>query len=536
MVCFLGSGRTIHIYGWGLRHNLLQLAPYIAGDVTPIYQSVLAWCYIALVIIFVISGMFLKGKKGMILMSLAGLSYVVYVSIAIYVVTTNRLADFNIALQGYSTIQQQIGSIVVNARLETGFYMAYIAGTACFVLGLLRDIIQGKLKTPRRYAIILLHQRQINQEMTDMQETWEKAYANLENFMQAHPEIKLDVARICVPGDVRSRFWRLFESAGKALLREYFPAVKNNIEKLSCNYVNLKKEVKTQLNMKDNTSFSHCENFMCRPSDVLVKGRQGNALINLLNSNADFPELKTSAAKTIETIFASQCRCGYEDWVCLALLKLLRASRLLGVKFQKLSPTYILDFSPVEIPAPIDLDTFPNRDDSETLIMPIDFIAEAKACFVGFKMNIVSFQDSKSPAAKLSLNREWIPNGVLGRSLTGMTLIYISHSPKDIALVSDKLRICRPDLILECRWKADWFSQKNLSDIRSHHDALNPRLGTFIISNEVVSEELSGEISGALTHADSPADGTQSPKSDITLLNVGFDINRLQPLVDAITA
>ncbi len=144
---FLGSGRTIHIYGWGLRHNLLQLAPYIAGDVTPIYQSVLAWCYIALVIIFVIWGMFLKGKKGMILMSLAGLSYVVYVSIAIYVVTTNRLADFNIALQGYSTIQQQIGSIVVNARLETGFYLAYIASIACFVLGLLRDIIQGKLKT-----------------------------------------------------------------------------------------------------------------------------------------------------------------------------------------------------------------------------------------------------------------------------------------------------------------------------------------------------------------------------------------------------
>lgn len=146
---FLGSGRTIHIYGWGLRHNLLQLAPYIAGDVTPTYQSVLAWAYIALVIASVILGMYLKGKKGIILMSLAGLSYVVYVSVAIYVVVTNRLADFNIALQGYSTLQQQIGSIVVNAKLQTGFYLAYASGAACIVLGLLRHIIQGKSETTK---------------------------------------------------------------------------------------------------------------------------------------------------------------------------------------------------------------------------------------------------------------------------------------------------------------------------------------------------------------------------------------------------
>ncbi len=141
---FLGSGRTIHIYGWGLRHNLLQLASYIAGDATPAYQSVLAWIYIGLVIALIMLGMYLKGKKGSILMVLAGLSYIVYVSVAIYVVVTNRLADFNIALQGYSTLQQQIGSIIVNAKLQTGFYLAYASGSACVILGLLRNVLDGK--------------------------------------------------------------------------------------------------------------------------------------------------------------------------------------------------------------------------------------------------------------------------------------------------------------------------------------------------------------------------------------------------------
>jgi hypothetical protein len=36
---FLGSGRTIHIYGWGLRHNLLQLAPYIAEMSPPLIKA-----------------------------------------------------------------------------------------------------------------------------------------------------------------------------------------------------------------------------------------------------------------------------------------------------------------------------------------------------------------------------------------------------------------------------------------------------------------------------------------------------------------
>jgi hypothetical protein len=40
------AGEEIKIYGWGLRHNLLSLASYIAADVTPTWQVVLAWVYV----------------------------------------------------------------------------------------------------------------------------------------------------------------------------------------------------------------------------------------------------------------------------------------------------------------------------------------------------------------------------------------------------------------------------------------------------------------------------------------------------------
>ncbi len=368
-----------------------------------------------------------------------------------------------------------------------------------------------------------------------MPDMWEKAFTELNEFTQAHPEIKLDTDHMSIPIGVRSEFWHLFENAGEALLGEYFPVVKEGVEKLNWNYVKLKEDIIKQLNLKGSTAPSPREAFMCKPSNALVKGRQGNALINLLIDKADFSELKTSAARTIENVFASQGQQGYENWVCLALLKLLHSSRVLEVKFKKITPTYILNFSPVEIPEPMEMDIFPLQENkNEALVMPVDFIADAAKCFVGFKMNVNSFQDSKRPAVKLSRNREWIPNGGLGRIMPGMTLIYNGSNPHDIALVSDKLRICRPDLILECRWESGWFNQKAISDIKSHHDVLNPRLGTFIISNEVVSEEMFDEVSRSLAHAELPLNDARSPKSNIKLLNVGFSANRLQPLADAI--
>ncbi len=42
------TGQAINIYGWGLRHNLVSLSSYLVDDVTPIWQTVVAWVYVGL--------------------------------------------------------------------------------------------------------------------------------------------------------------------------------------------------------------------------------------------------------------------------------------------------------------------------------------------------------------------------------------------------------------------------------------------------------------------------------------------------------
>jgi hypothetical protein len=225
----------------------------------------------------------------------------------------------------------------------------------------------------------------------------------------------------------------------------------------------------------------------------------------------------------------------------------LHASRLLEVKFRELSPTYILDFSPVKVPEPTDAKLFSLKERDPSLVMPVDFIAAVGTEFVGFKTNAVSFKNPKRPALNSTAGREWLPSGVIGRVTPGMTLVYIDRNPNGIALVADSQRICRPDIILECRWQPGWFSRESLSAIKSHHDALQPKFGTFIISNEMVDVEVfkgfmnecrSSSVSEEQDSAEISSLENQELKSkqtpNITLLNVGLEAGRLQPVADVI--
>jgi hypothetical protein len=137
----LNSGRFIYIYGWGLRHNLAQLSSIIAGDVTPFYQSVLAWIYVILSALVIIFSLFLKGIKGIIIMFIAGAGYLSYALVAVYVVITNRLADFNLPLEGSTMLREQLAVVSVKTSLQNGFYVACACGVIIVFLALLRPVI-----------------------------------------------------------------------------------------------------------------------------------------------------------------------------------------------------------------------------------------------------------------------------------------------------------------------------------------------------------------------------------------------------------
>ena len=144
----LGTGTPyIRIYQYGLEHNLVELRDYVIQDETPYYQMLLAWIYTGLSAGLILLSTQLKGNKGRWLLGFVGLGYIAYAAVAIFMVVSNRIAEYDIALTGWSSrIYHSTVDVTVsyNASLGTGYYLAYAAGGLCIALALLRNVIIGK--------------------------------------------------------------------------------------------------------------------------------------------------------------------------------------------------------------------------------------------------------------------------------------------------------------------------------------------------------------------------------------------------------
>ena len=127
--------------------NLPEAAKYLAADVTPFYQTVLAWIYVVVSIGLILYSTWLKGRKGRWLLGGVGLIYIAYATIAVIWVA-NRTGDFGmgIPLQGYGLIIEGGRRVDVDTSLQFGYYLTYIVGFMCIALALFRNIIAGKPK------------------------------------------------------------------------------------------------------------------------------------------------------------------------------------------------------------------------------------------------------------------------------------------------------------------------------------------------------------------------------------------------------
>ncbi len=140
------STGSVDIYGWGLSHSLTLLAGYVTEDVTPLYQSIIAWVYMGISVCLALGSTWLKSKKGQLILGGIGAVYMLYTAIAVFVVISNRIAYDHIPLQGSTviTLQNQMDFITVESGLCPGYYLAYAAGGLLIVLALIRGMIAGK--------------------------------------------------------------------------------------------------------------------------------------------------------------------------------------------------------------------------------------------------------------------------------------------------------------------------------------------------------------------------------------------------------
>jgi hypothetical protein len=129
---------AITIYGYGLKHQLVELEPYIYSDKTPLYQSILAWVYIVAGVFAALISTRMERIKGARLLLCVGLCYMAYAAISVLGVISPRLHSLGFAPQGSTTAYISNAVVTMQAKITVGYYLAYIAGMVFVILAITR--------------------------------------------------------------------------------------------------------------------------------------------------------------------------------------------------------------------------------------------------------------------------------------------------------------------------------------------------------------------------------------------------------------
>jgi hypothetical protein len=355
-------------------------------------------------------------------------------------------------------------------------------------------------------------------EVLIMPNGWQEVYTELTDFIAEHSEVEIEASHVHLPESFRPEFYRLFNAVRTALVEEKFPALLSEARVLSENYLKAEQEVTELLGLDDVSMVASLGRFLHDSMDELKRGLF-DPLFDLLKAKVDIESFEQKTTRSIGASFGSLYRSGYEKWVALSLVKLLEADKTFQVNLRELTPEDEVIMSSLaseeQVPPPEESKRLSFRHELVPLFTVPDFIVHSAKLnrYVGVRSE---FGAAIAKASNASQQRKWYPLDSVISLEPGLTLIYVAEKSEEISLIADVKKICRPDLILECREQKDWFEKEEMEKVKLHHDLLKPRLGTYIVSREPKPEQVLAEL-----------------EDGIHILTAGFDANKLTPIIDA---
>jgi len=368
--------------------------------------------------------------------------------------------------------------------------------------------------------------------------SWYQAYRKLSDFVTEHPEIDVGASRVIMPNNARPEFYRLFNNVKDVFVENNFTGLQE-ARSLSKEYVKVEMEVIKLLELEKISIKAHLQRFLHDPLDELIR-ELSDSLFDLLKGKIDIETFEARALSNMGVSFRDLYHLGYEKWVALSLITLLEADKLFHVTVRKLRFDYDRLFAGVssakeDVSVPIESKCLSsNHPLATTLIVP-DFIVHSARLNRYFALR--SEMGTPLMTAQNTIeSREWYPLDSIRAFASGLTLVYLADKPEEVSLIADTEKICRPDLIIKCEENEDWHDGERMEKIKLQHNALNPILGTYIVSREPIPEQVyekaTQEEALVSTPAEKKPEQTNTKQADIHILSVGFDKLKLQPVIN----
>ena len=360
--------------------------------------------------------------------------------------------------------------------------------------------------------------------------TWQDKYSQLTDFVSGHDEIRIAPEAVKLPAGARDEFYALFNDVRRTLIRQKLPALLEDALTLNRNITAGEEEVTELLKLKSISYSAIMEWFLHQPEESLMRAAF-DLLFDLLKERVDSEQFEQSVCRAIKASFADSFSRGFEKWVALSLVSLLKADRIFQFAEHEvpLSDAHRAGGNVrEEVPVPKEANRIVFRYNRETAFVIPSFVINSALLNRYFSLR----SDISEPlafATETSGNRDYYEFSSIKSILPslmspGVSFLYLADNPEDISLVADKKRFYRPDVIIECKTSDDWFSRNRLDTVKTHHRTLKPGAGTFIISRGTVPEQAYEELI--------PANAENEGGSDIRIIETGFDKQKLQPVID----
>ena len=406
-----------------------------------------------------------------------------------------------------------------------------------------------------------------------MPNTWPRSFETLKEFIAQNPEIEITPNVIAIPGEVRPEFYRLFDNVRVDFLKDNFPASLERGQEISRAFARVYKAAIAASGLESINVRAAVNWFLQDPTNGLIRPLF-DPLFNLIRSKWTEAEFTDNSIQIVEDAFTEYFRDGYVRWTVLGLLALMKPDR-----------NYHIETRDYHTDAEMNEGGMPAGQREET----VDAIAESKK--IVFDVSTLSafivprvlfhstrleryvaihtdFTEAYWRARGKSDRMEWLSlkdiKEEFGRSrLWPDAMIYTSDAIDDLNLVSDYDTVARPDLILEIEEEDGWYEKGGLELARRHLAELKPRLGCYIIcrtpppdeaydeimpkppvATEVALDEMSiqeiphgnitGDDSRAVPQIIQEPLPPPNPEPDIHILPVGFEFEKLDPVVAAL--
>ena len=396
-----------------------------------------------------------------------------------------------------------------------------------------------------------------------MSTVWQNTLEELEEYISKNKSIEIDSTAVCLPDEVRPEFYRLFDKASADFVKDIFPKYIEDAKDLSRNYLAVKNRVCSRLGVQDIQLNAKLSWLIRDPVNGLSRFLV-DPLFDVLKHKISLVEFENLASAKVKDLYYQLYREGYNRWVALALIEKLLSDEafVVPVADQTTEPelndaSLIPGMNQAILPAAERAQVlFFDSTSYPALLVPNAIVHSTRAnCFVSIRTDYqLVYRRAHSLTGEFKLARMadiWKHYGK--ENLWPDLGIYLNSVLANLTFIADYNNIVMPGLNIECMEKEDWYERGYVESILRHYYTVRPCLGSYIVCRESPPDEVMealvppppvqttdtfavDEIKADLAPVELKAEHSNlKPLPDgVHLLVVGFDLDKLEPVVAAI--